>query len=53
MNQENKMTQPAMPAAIKQKHRPTLILKMPVELKEEHQPGRYSVVIPRHNVSGS
>lgn len=42
----NNVTVPAMPAAIKKIHRPTLVLKMPAEIKEEREPGRYSIVAP-------
>jgi len=47
VNQQDKMTVPAMPAAIKKIHRITLIMKTPTELKEEREPGRYSIVVPR------
>ncbi len=54
MNSNNdKMTLPAMPAAIKKIHRPTLIMKTSIEVKEEREKemrekGRYSIIVPRH-----
>jgi hypothetical protein len=47
VNQENKMTVPAMPAALKKIHRPTLVMKTPIEKQEEREPGRYSIIVPR------
>ncbi len=46
------MTIPAMPAAIKKIHRPTLMMKTSVEVKEEREQelrerGRYSIIVPR------
>lgn len=44
------MTVPAMPAAIKKIHRPTLVMRTSVEVKEERERkdvGRYSIVVPR------
>lgn len=44
-----KETLPSIPAVIKQRHKPTLIMKTPVELKEEREssPGRYSFISER------
>jgi hypothetical protein len=39
-----KMTVPAMPAAMKRWHRPTLMMKTAIELQEEKEPGRYSII---------
>jgi hypothetical protein len=48
----NNVTVPAMPAALKKIHRPTLIFKMPIEVQQEQEqqrkPGRYSIVVPRN-----
>lgn len=43
----NKETLPSIPAVIKERHRPTLIMKTHVELKEEREPGRYSIITER------
>lgn len=40
----DRRTKPAVPAAMK-KH-PTLIMKTNIELQEEKEPGRYSIVNP-------
>lgn len=37
-------TRPAIPAAMKRKG--TLIFKMPIEEREEQEPGRYSILNP-------
>ena len=49
MNKQDARTVPAMPAAKKQKRTPTLMLKMPVEDREEEKKkvGRYSIIPPR------
>ena len=52
MHDKNKMTMPAMPAAIKKIHRPTLIMKTYTEVREEktreqRERGRYSIIVPR------
>lgn len=54
MNNQDKMTLPAMPAAFKKTHRPTLVMKTSVEVKEERENelrerGRYSIIVPRGN----
>ena len=46
---DNKRTVPAMPAAMRKIHRPTLKFKMNIEQQEEKaksesRPGRYSVI---------
>ena len=46
------MTLPAMPAAFKKNHRPTLTMKTSIENKEEkerekRERGRYSIIVPR------
>lgn len=46
------MTVPAMPAAFKKLHRPTLIMKTFSEVREEKEQerrerGRYSIIVPR------
>lgn len=46
------MTVPAMPAAIKKIHRPTLTMKTSIEVREEREQekrnqGRYSFIMPR------
>jgi hypothetical protein len=52
MHDKDKMTMPAMPAAFKKIQRPTLVMKMPIEAKEEkareqRERGRYSIIVPR------
>ena len=52
MNNNDKMTLPAMPAAFKKLHRPTLSMKTSIESKEEkerekRERGRYSIIVPR------
>lgn len=56
MINHDKMTVPAMPAAIKKLHRPTLSMKMPIEAKEDQarevrERGRYSIIVPRNQES--
>lgn len=50
-SQQNARTVPAMPAAKKQRHVPTLVFRMPAEIKEEKEKeeeriraGRYSLI---------
>ena len=54
MNQQTKMTVPAIPAALKKIHRPTLMMKTAIEVNEERsresrELGRYSIIVPRGN----
>jgi hypothetical protein len=51
VNNQDKMTLPAMPAAFKKFH-PTLSMKTSIEAKEEkerekRERGRYSIIVPR------
>jgi hypothetical protein len=39
-----KMTVPAVPTAMAKFHRPTLMMKTAIELQEEREPGRYSII---------
>lgn len=41
---DRKMTVPAVPTAMKKWHRPTLMMKTHIELQEEKEPGRYSII---------